>query len=292
MKQLLFLLILQFITLINLHSVSFESLNEAMQNTPNPFPYDLHMQMLPGIYTDEEVLICLHGMGCDYTIGNTMRANPALPYHIISFNFPDYGKSYNDHNYLKSTFGTIDEILPALYVWKCVVVNGKASCAHLYGFSAGGGVIINMLAVLCSHRYDAELAKIGIGDAEKNQMLASIPKGSLILEAPLKSFEEIADRDGGAQMNGWARRARENGMKPIDNLTSLGSLSADYFVCFASCDAAIGNRDDQKFIERLRLTNTQGQVNAIISKSKGHTAYHPELWQTYKDYVIKKRSGH
>lgn len=274
----------------NLQAITVQRLNEVVATTPNPFRYDLHMKMLPGAKQDAEVLICMHGMGSDYHLSEVMQSNPVIPYHIIAFNFPDHGLHYASRDVLKTSFGTIEEVLPALYVWKRCIVDGGADKVHLYGFSAGGGAIVNALAILNSNRYDSTLKSIGIGLSEKQQILESIQKGSVILEVPLKSFDEIADLFDEREIRVLARRARQNGMVPIKNLNQLQGLSLHCFVYFTYPDEALGNRDDKEFIQRLHHVNKEGQTIAIISKTGGHTSYHPELWKAYKEFIIGTRN--
>lgn len=256
-----------------------------LSDLPNPFNYDLHVEVLPGKSQNKEVLICMHGMGSDYTIGQVVKSNSFVPFSIVSFNFPDYGR-YDSHNWMRTSFGTINEILPALYVWKNYTDEGYN--VHLYGFSAGGGVIINALAVLNNNWYDDELAKIGITLDQKQKMLETVQKGSVILEVPLKSFDEIADL-GEKRIRLLATRARKHKMCPIENLSYLKNLSLNCFVYFSNPDDALGNRDDQEFIQKLRQANQKGTTFAIIGNSEGHTAYHPELWSAYNAFLENRQ---
>lgn len=291
MSRRLLLLLVVFASglMTNLQAITIEKLNEVVTTSPNPFRYDLHMKMLPSAKQDTEVLICMHGMGSDYHLSEVMQSNPVIPYHIIAFNFPDHGLHYASKGMVKTSFGTIEEVLPALYVWKKCIVDGGADKVHLYGFSAGGGAIVNALAVLNSNRYDATLKSIGIGLSEKQQILESIQKGSVVLEVPLKSFDEIADLFDEQEMRALARRARQNGMVPIKNLSQLQGLSLHCFVYFACPDEALSNRDDKEFIQRLRHVNKEGQTIAITSKTGGHTSYHSELWNAYKEFIMGRK---
>lgn len=274
----------------SLDAANPEFLNRIFTTTPNPFNYDLQLKILPNEKSDAELLICMHGMGGDHTISEIMRSNPVLPYHIVGFNFPDYGSHYK--SLIQTTFGTFDEIAPALFVLKKCIVDGGVDKVHLYGFSAGGGAIVNALAVLNSNRYDKLLKSLGICYPEKQKILLSIQRGSIILEVPLKSFDEIADIYGGREMKILAQRAQKNGMTPIENLKELQGLSLHCFLYFVCPDQALGNRDDSEFIKRLQNANSAGQTVAIIGKNGGHTTYHPELWQAYEEKLqIKKRQS-
>lgn len=274
----------------SLEAANADTLNQIFTTIPNPFNYDLQLKILPSEKLDAELFICMHGMGSDSTLCEVMRSNPIIPYHIVAFNFPDYGSRYRDN--VKTTFGTFDEIAPALFVLKKCIVDGGADKIHLYGFSAGGGAIINILAVLNSNHYDKSLQKLGLGHSEKQKILQSIQEGSVILEVPLKSFDEVADTFGGGEVRLLAQRAGKNGMVPIENIKKLQGLSLNCFLYFAYPDKALGNRDDAEFIKRLQNANGNGQTVAIIGKNAGHTTYHPELWTAYEKFVNGRNSPH
>jgi len=266
-----------------LEAANANTLNQIFTTVANPFNYDLQLKILPSDKLDADLFICMHGMGSDSTLSEIIRANPVIPYHIVAFNFPDYGSRYRDN--VRTTFGTFDELAPALFVLKKCIESGGVDKIHLYGFSAGGGAIINILAVLNSNRYDKSLQKLGIGYIEKQKLLQSIQKGSVILEVPLKSFDEVADISGKREIRILAQRARINGMVPIDNINELQGLSLNCFLYFACPDKALGNRDDAEFIKRLQNANGNGQTIAIIGKNAGHTTYHPELWNAYEKFI-------
>lgn len=267
----------------NLQAMPAEKVSETIYGSPNPFFYDLRMTVLPAAKTNADLLICMHGMGGDYQLAEVMRNNPAIPYHIVTFNFPDHG--LHSGNMTKTSFGSIDELLPAFYVMKRCVLGCQAEKVHLYGFSAGGGAIVNAMAVLNSSKWDSDLEKFGIGSLEKQQILKAIQNGSVILEVPLKSFDEIADQFGDANYRNLAQRADKNDMVPLKNLKQLDGLSLNFFVYFANPDEALGNRDDKAFIGHLQNVNKLGKTVAIIGKTAGHTTYHPELWEAYKKFI-------
>lgn len=261
--------------------MNLQTLKEIVTTTKNPFDYDLHFTMLPSTNNDADVLVCMHGMGANYSLCDILRTNPDIHHHILSFNFPDYG--INRRQLTQTAFGTWDEIAPALFVLKRSVIDGNLNKIHLYGFSAGGGAIINLLTVLNSTRYDKSLLNLGISSDDKSKILQAIQRGSVILEVPLRSFDEVAGDSGGIpEVRFLAERARKNGMIPIQNLNELQGLILNIFVFFADEDEVLGNRDQEKFIQLLRQVNKNGKTTAIIGKKGGHLAYHPELWQAYK----------
>lgn len=269
------------LAVLKLQAIPAEKVSGTITLSPNPFFYDLRMSVLPAARPDADLLICMHGMGGDYKLAEVMRKNPAIPYHVVSFNFPDHSLYGGDMT--NTSFGTIDEVLPALYVLKRCVIGCPAEKVHLYGFSAGGGAIVNAIGALNSNKWDSDLEKLGIGSLEKQQILKAIQNGSVILEVPLKSFDEIAVGD--RAFRHLAQRANSNEMVPLKNLNQWQGLSLNCFVYFATPDEALGNRDDKEFIRCLRDVNQKGQTVAILGKTAGHTTYHPELWEAYKEFV-------
>ncbi len=160
--------------------------------TGHPFGYDLHLVSLPG--SNKRTMICFHGYGDSYQIAETLKNLYHPKATLVSFNFPEHdikeGKKYDPKT---ASFGTINELLPALYVMKKIVLDQGLKSVDLYGFSAGGGAVVNAIAVLNRKAYDSELKKIGIGAEEKTRLLSAIQQGIVILDTPLKSIEEIMD---------------------------------------------------------------------------------------------------
>lgn len=138
---------------------------------------------------------------------------------LVSFNFPEYDiKEEREYDYRQATFGTIAELLPALYVLKQIVIDQGIASIDLYGFSAGGGALINVIGVLNTSTYDTELKKIGIHTLEKEKLLSAIQKGIIVLDTPLKSIEEIIDHRGSTpEFEYLAKNYRDNNLRPIDS---------------------------------------------------------------------------
>jgi hypothetical protein len=244
----------------------------------HPFAYDLHLSTLAG--TKDEVLICCHGYGGNYRIAHILKEAGVQGSHLVSFNFPDHDLRAGDG--ATTVFGTIEELLPSLYVVKKHVIDQKRDRIHLYGFSAGGGVVINMITVLSSSAYDSSLQTLGIGSVEKEKMLLAIEKGSVVLDAPLKSIEEISAFKGASPaLEIVGQRYQDNGFVPIDNLHHLEGLSLNVWVYFEHGDEILSNRDDVLFIERLQKYNAKGKTVPIFGSHGGHNRFHSALWQAY-----------
>ncbi len=251
-----------------------------------PFDYDLHISLIPG--TSDRTMICFHGYGANHRIADSLKDRKFSDATLISFNFPDHDIEEKKYDPRRETFGTIDELLPALYVMKEIVLNKRLNSIDLYGFSAGGGALINAIALLNSSAYDAELKKVGIEAEGKEKVLLAIQKGIVILDTPLKSIEEIIDFRGTTEeFEILAENYRKNHLRPIDNLQSLKGLSLNILLHFQKNDEILSNRDDQIYIERLKEANSAGTVTVVIEDDGGHIAPHHSLWRSYSERMSK-----
>lgn len=239
-----------------------------------PFSHDLHVTSISG--KNPQVVIAAHGMGGNYKIGHNVKSDKT----VISFNFPDYDLHKRSIKPEEVAFGTVDEILPLLYViQQCVIIDGNQEI-DLYGFSAGGGAVINAIGALNTNRFDDHLEKIGIDRAAKGKMLAAIQKGTVLLDAPLKSINEIiAFRGASKDLVFIEKKYRANDMEPIDAIKYLKGLSLNVIVYFQNPDEVLSNRDDELFYERLKNVNS-GNTELIIGRGAGHSTPHPLLWET------------
>jgi predicted transcriptional regulator YdeE len=247
----------------------------------HPFHYDLDLTEINATNSDS-VMICFHGMGGNYTIGQMITACAKIDEKIVSFNFPDAGLS-NPFDPSETSFGTIGDLLPGLFILKKYIVEEKIPKADLYGFSAGGGAIINILAVLNTNTYDQNLLSIGITEADKKQILNAIEKGLIILDVPLKSVAEIIDfRGKDPNLVAIGERYIQNDMEPIDSIKKLSGLSLHFIVFFQTPDLILSNRDDDLFIERLKEYNSKGTTVALFGQDGGHSNCHSTLWRYYE----------
>lgn len=274
LSQLAFLLIINF----SLSAASKNNFNPLY--TPHPFHYDLGIEVLPTAQNEANVMICCHGMGSSNKLGHILRTYPEIKDHIVSFNFPDHGIVDNAYDANQTSFGSIEELLPMLYVLKKCVVEGKIESVNLYGFSAGGGAVINAIGTLNTSYYDSDLSRIGIKTEDKRRILTAIQRGRVILDCPLKSIEEIiAYRGSSLHMQTLADRYRKSGMRPIDALQKLANLKLDVVIHFQTPDKILSNRDDELFVKNLKDVNRDGNTTFVSGKDGGHNAYHRSLWK-------------
>jgi hypothetical protein len=266
-----------------MQGITTQTLRKIMQETKAPFSYNLGIKVFPSKQNEAPIMICCHGYGANNKIGDAIYSWNVVQDHIVSFNFPDY--ELRNYDPKKSTFGSIKELLPLLYVLKKCVIDGQQEKISLYGFSAGGAAIINMLAVLNCDTYDARLKEIGINADDKKKIKGAVQQGIIILDAPLKSIEEVmALRGESEEFKILARRYADNGMRPIDAIEKLTGLPLTIVLYFENPDEILGNRDDQLFIDRLKKANS-GTTEIITGSYGGHNTHHQKLWERYKKIV-------
>ncbi len=251
------------------------------------FNYDLCISTIPG--KNAKIMVCFHGYGGNCHFITELKNTGLIDSTLVSFNFPDHDipEKLDDPNQL--TFGTIAELLPALYVLKKYIIDENIHSIDLYGRSAGGGALINVIAILNTERFNDELQQIGIGCEEKKQLLIAIQNGLIILDVPLKSVEEIIDFRGSTdELEILAKNYRDNHLRPIDTVELLHGLSLDMMIHFQESDEIISNRDDQIYIHKLTQVN-EGSTAVIIGNDGGHTGVHRSLWQFYTEKLADKK---
>lgn len=243
---------------------------------------DLQMTYTPG--KSPQMMILAHGMGSNHTISNAVKVDQTL----VSFNFTDHDFFERGIPYEKTTFGTFDELIPLLLVMKkCVIEEGRGEI-NLYGFSAGGGAIVNALGTLNSKRFDDRLQEIGIDSHQKTQILRASEKGTILLDVPLKSLQELIDLRGKSRdLLIMAARYQANDMEPIEALKYLQGLTLNVIIHFQNPDEVLYNRDDDLFFERFKAINPRGTTTLIIGNDGGHNAWHRSLWEYYNRLTMR-----
>ena len=244
--------------------------------------HDLHVVKYPSNKESADLMICCHGMRGDYRIAENLRLNPVITDHLIGFNFPDANMVVGTVDPHQTSYGTISELISAFQVLKAHVLDANLQKVNLYGFSAGGGAIVNVIALLNRSDYDRELNQLGISKEGKQKLLNAIQNGTIILECPLKSMEEVGFSD---MFNVYARRYKENHLRPIDSLDDWKGLNLNVLLFFQNPDDIIGNRDDQLFMDKLKEANFRGKTKIIIANEGTHTSYHQSLWTAYAELM-------
>lgn len=185
------------------------------------------------------------------------------------------------HN--KTTFGSIQELLSVIYLLKNLVVDVQVQKVNIYGFSAGAGALVNTLEVLNTSKYDQQLKKIGVSSHDKIEILKAISQGWILLDAPLKSMDEIMDEiKQDADTKIVTERYRTNDMRPIDSIKKLKGLTLNVIVYFETPDEILSNRDDDLYASLLKQNNPNGNNIVIKGSSGGHIGYHVALWRMWQ----------
>jgi hypothetical protein len=286
MKKILFFLLFS-VASFPVIGIEYRDLNCHLQ--VNPFDYDLAVSTIQGEREDSDVLLCCHGMGGDERIIARVYSTGVIRSHLVGFRFPDSGREIFKLSALDTHFGTIEELLPLLFLLKTLAVDASLSKIHLYGSSAGGGALINALAVLNEYRYRDRLEAIGIDEAHRKKIVAAIQNGWVVLECPLKSIDELIPFRKGDLQNLilLAERYSKNDLRPIDSLNHLSPLKLNILLYFQNPDEIIFNRDDSLYIHRLLLANPYGRREILIRNEGKHTSFHPTLW-LYYDMLINR----
>ncbi len=251
--------------------------------TKQLFSYDLGIKIIASKIPTEELTICCHGYGHNRNIINALSAHHVLSGNLLGFNFPDHDINAQSDYHL-STFGTLNEILPLLYLLKFYACDLNLPIINLYGLSAGGGAIINALAILNQYTHADQLQKIGITLDHAKQILAIVENSQIILDCPLKSVAEIIAFSGNdPEFVMLAERYTKNQMNPIDALSLLAGLKLNILLHFQNPDEILGNRDDNLFIQHLQTANRNGKTTVIIGHDGGHNVWHTTLWHKYQE---------
>lgn len=248
---------------------------------PNPFAYDLGVKVRGAERDSAEITICCHGYGHSNEIVDVVESLHIFNHPLVGFNFPDYGIT-NSSDHTKVAYGTIQELLPLLSILKFYAIDQQIKKINLYGFSAGGGAVVNALAILNKHSYQDELAALGITPQTAHIIINAISNGVVILECPLKSMQEILDFRGASPgLMVIAANYAKNRLNPIDTVQALDGLALTILLHFENPDEILSNRDDALFIARLKKANG-GITHVTTGNQGGHVGYHKELWDCYK----------
>jgi hypothetical protein len=248
--------------------------------------YDPHITALHED-TSQEIMITCHGYGGNRTIGHVVATY--LPFPILTFDFQDH--DLDEHTDVQlSTFGTVDECTPILYLLKACVDRG-ISTIHLYGFSAGGGALINALAILNNPGSRETLSSLGISEQVRAAILEALSQGIIILDAPLKSVGELLSiRPEDPTLTVLAQRYATNNLEPLETVKNLKYLSLTIYLYFERPDEVLSNRDDELYYQRLKQANKPGKTILIVDQDGGHSGPHKKLWHAIRASYVKKRS--
>lgn len=277
---------------LSMHPVSaveIQTLVNTLQTNTSPFSYPLDVKIYKGKTANEGVILCCHGYGSDSSIASIIASYRPVPEHLVGFNFPDYSIHYRRIPADQVAYGTIKELLPAVYLLKRIVVDAQAEKVTLYGFSAGGAAVVNLVTLLNTASDNKDLSVIGVTQEDVQKILAAIQKGAVLLDSPLKSIDEFNAAHPEASWDPknalFTSRYRENGMNPIEAIAKWKGLDLSVVVFFQNPDEAISNRDDALFKEKLLQANPHGRNVVLTGNEGGHLGFHRSLWKAYLQLV-------
>jgi hypothetical protein len=242
--------------------------------------------LIPGFSDDQEVLIGCHGFGMDAQIIDFLEIQEFAPHHLVSFNFPNYGHGVNDQPAEELKFGTIWELEPLLRTLKACVIDGNQDRVHLYGFSAGGGAVVNTLAVLWHYRFGEHLVEFGIGIEERDRIITAIKKGTITLDLPMKSVDEVIiahPEEATDNLLSAAQNYIDNDLRPIDTLKKLEGMELNILLHFQAHDRILTNRDDDLYCERLMHANKGGLTHIVIGTEGIHAPCLLTVLEAYRE---------
>lgn len=241
--------------------------------------YDPEIELIHDEKSFQEITITCHGCGGNKDIGHYVASQLDTP--ILTFNFPDHDMDENFDVYT-SSFGTVREYLPLIFLLNACR-KSSISTINFYGFSAGGGAIINTLAILNNPKYEQDLVRIGVSEKDVQAIIAAISSGLIILDAPLKSITEILSiRPNDHMIQVLAERYPANGFEPIEVIEQLAGMKLNVLIYFEQSDEILSNRDDQLFYQKLKAVNKDGVTQLITGRDGGHNGFHAALWAAVK----------
>ena len=174
-KPLLFIFLILGVFLMHpVSGVEIQTLVNVLQTNTSPFSYPLDVKIYKGKTANEGVILCCHGYGSDSSIASIIASYKPVPEHLVGFNFPDYSIHYRRIPADQVAYGTVKELLPVIYLLKKIVVDGQTERESLYGFSAGGAAVVNVIALLNTASENTDLNSIVVTREDVQKILAAL----------------------------------------------------------------------------------------------------------------------
>ena len=235
----------------------------------------------------------LPGFGDHPLAVGTVNHSPLMPTtHFYSVLYEEAATKF----VLNTSMGGRSEILAALTSLRHILQNDILSLAekngnfsqHIagkdrytsiayMGESRGGGLLINILAILAQPHH-VLLEEAGIDENLRKKIIEMSKSGCAVLRVPLIDFQDATEFMLGAQSteNAIARtfirysaqltkklivpiltgfRYSSSALPPIDMVKYLKDLQIPLLCCFASHDFILGKKLNKKFMEELKKYN-------------------------------------
>jgi len=134
---------------------------------------------------NQSVTIYFHGWNRD-KLSSTRTSLFTTP--AIIFNFPD-ATANKAEPWKTMNLAQLPDIMPALVILHAIAASDIAESINLVGHSRGGGVVVNLLAIL-NHpeKYKKIFQTIGIDESLRKKIIQMIENGVVVLDCPLKDI--------------------------------------------------------------------------------------------------------
>ena len=249
------------------------------------------------IKNEKHVTIYFHGWGDHRNSARLLKAFcDVLPGDLISFNFKDRGMLLAPVH--QSSFGQLPDVLPALYVLSWAKRNLPISAFDLFGYSRGGATVVNLIAVLNDKTgiYDVALNRIGIDAKERQELLAMIQRGSLVLDCSLidmnvtinEFFTFISPKFITNLLEKFSKYDR-NGLQALQSAQSFADLKLKTLIHFQHKDSIVSNQKESEFYKAIAQHNP-ADTYLVLGNDGGHLHTHESLAHALHAFR-KKYSG-
>ncbi len=116
---------------------------------------------------------------------------------------------------------------------------------------------------------------------------AAIERGSVVLDCPLKSIDEICDEKepNNPYLSRMADVYNNNDLRPIDSLLKMAGSKLNVVLVLQQPDDILSNRDDELFIERLESANRAGNTIIVRGPEGVHMPAMPSLIAAYDNLL-------
>lgn len=202
-----------------------------------------------------------------------------LPGDLITFNFPD-GVWRAPIPLWYSSLGQLSDVLPALYALNYAYDTFGLKAVDLFGYSRGGAVAVNMLAVLHDKTgtYDTALAEIGITATKRKQLIALVENGSVVLNCPLI--------DGNVTLKKYSRTIqflartftnyKHDGLQALQSAQLLSDLKLRVLLHFQYNDTRVTNQKEAELYNAFAQCNPDATY-LLLGNDGGHVHSHDAL---------------
>ncbi len=218
-----------------------------------------------------------------------LRYYNVLPGDVITFNFPDAGWRL-PFPFVYSSFGQLSDVLPAIYTLAYAYDHFHIRAIDIFGYSRGGAVAINMIAVLNDKAgiYDEKLAALGIDGEKREKLLETIKKGSLVLNCPLVDTNATLTMYSAFIRTFFSRvtQYKVDGLQALQSARSLADLAMPVLLHFQYHDRRVFNIKDGELYCIFKHSNPDATF-LVLGNDGGHVHTHVTLAQTIHTFYKK-----